>query len=93
MRVKRDLSGSATSRSPNCSAHGRRFASVHEDISGILEAVGCYRRPDEAIRRVVPGYGPGWKSKIVSSGVIEGNQLRFFLSSRSHRPEKGSRRD
>ena len=39
-----------------------------EDIAPTLEAVGCYARRDEAIRRVVPGYGPGWKSKIVLPG-------------------------
>src|SRR3954468_1589401 len=38
---------------------------VHEDISGILEALGSYRRRDECIKTVIPEYGPGWKSKIV----------------------------
>jgi NAD+ synthase len=38
---------------------------VLEDISGVLEACGCYRRRDEAIRLVVPEYGPDWKSKLV----------------------------
>ena len=39
-----------------------------EDIAPTLEAVGCYTRRDEAIARVVPGYGAGWKSKIVLPG-------------------------
>lgn len=39
-----------------------------EDIAPALEAIGCYARRDEAIRRVVPEYGPGWKSKIVLPG-------------------------
>jgi NAD+ synthase len=39
-----------------------------EDIAPTLEAVGCYARRDDAIARVVPGYGPGWKSKIVLPG-------------------------
>ena len=39
-----------------------------ENIAPTLEAVGCYARRDEAIQRVVPGYGPGWKSKIVLPG-------------------------
>ncbi|MDN6618725.1 MAG: asparagine synthase-related protein, partial [Corynebacterium variabile] len=30
--------------------------SRHEDISPMLEAFGCYRRRDDAIRRVVPEY-------------------------------------
>ncbi len=36
-----------------------------EDIAPILEACGCYRRRDEAIRRVVPEFGEGWRSKVV----------------------------
>jgi NAD+ synthase len=39
--------------------------SVVEDIAPILEAAGCYRRRDEFMRRVVPEYGTGWRSKIV----------------------------
>lgn len=39
-----------------------------EDIAPILEASGCYRRRDAAIRRVVPGFGAGWKSKVVLPG-------------------------
>jgi NAD+ synthase len=33
--------------------------------------MGCYQRRDDAIRRVVPAYGPGWRSKI----VLPGNRL------------------
>lgn len=36
-----------------------------EDITPVLEAAGCYRRRDEAIRRVVPEYGEGWRCKIM----------------------------
>jgi len=39
--------------------------SVVEDIAPILEAAGCYRRRDEFMRRLVPEYGAGWRSKIV----------------------------
>ena len=44
---------------------------VVEDITPVLEAVGCYRRRDDAIRRVEPNYGPGWASKI----LLPGNRL------------------
>uniref|UniRef100_C6E3Y6 NH(3)-dependent NAD(+) synthetase n=1 Tax=Geobacter sp. (strain M21) TaxID=443144 RepID=C6E3Y6_GEOSM len=44
---------------------------VLEEISAALEAVGCYRNYDEAVRMVVPGYGEGWKSKIVISNNME----------------------
>jgi NAD+ synthase len=36
-----------------------------EDITPVLEAAGCYRRRDDAIRRVVPQFGDGWRCKIV----------------------------
>ena len=42
-----------------------------EDIAPTLAAVGCYTRRDDAIRTVIPEYGPGWKSKI----VLPGNRL------------------
>jgi len=45
--------------------------SVTEDLTPLLEAAGCYRRRDEAIRQVVPAYGPGWRSKLVP-GVLAG---------------------
>jgi NAD+ synthase len=38
---------------------------VVEDITPVLEAFGCYRRRDDAIRSVVPEYGPGWRCKVV----------------------------
>jgi NAD+ synthase len=39
-----------------------------EDIAPILDASGCYRRRDEAIARVVPEFGAGWRSKLVLPG-------------------------
>ncbi|MGH7556076.1 MAG: NAD(+) synthase [Longimicrobiales bacterium] len=38
-----------------------------EEISGMLEAAGSYRRRDEAVRGVVPEYGAGWRMKLVLS--------------------------
>jgi NAD+ synthase len=38
---------------------------VLEDITPILNGAGCYRRRDEFIGRLVPEYGPGWRSKVV----------------------------
>jgi NAD+ synthase len=51
---------------------------IHEDISPILEAVGCYRRRDEAIRKAIPEYGTGYKAKIVLPSVIDTKSLRLF---------------
>ncbi len=52
--------------------------SVLEDISPVLAAAGCYRRRDDAIRRVVPDYGPGHRSKIVLPSVVDSDALRLY---------------
>jgi NAD+ synthase len=39
-----------------------------ENISGVLDACGAYRRRDAAIKSVVPEFGPGWSSKITVDG-------------------------
>lgn len=54
------------------------FDSVVEELTPLLEAAGCYRRYDEALQRTVPGYGPGWKSKIVLPSVIDSDSLRIY---------------
>ena len=41
------------------------------DIAPTLDAIGCYRWRDDAIRVVFPDYGDGWKNKIVISGGLE----------------------
>jgi NAD+ synthase len=51
---------------------------IHEDISGILEAVGFYRRYDAAVQSVIPEYGAGWKSKIVIPSVFAQKGFRLF---------------
>src|SRR3954447_2229307 len=48
-----------------------------EDITPALEGLGAYRRRDQAIGKLFPAYGPGWKSKIVIAGGTEGG-LNFF---------------
>ena len=50
-----------------------------EEISPVLEAAGCYRRRDEAIRGVVPEYGADWASKIVLPGeTFDTDRLNVF---------------
>lgn len=56
---------------------------VKADITSTLEAVGCYKLRDEAIRRVVPGYGPGWRTKIVVAGGMQGRINHFRLVTQS----------
>jgi NAD+ synthase len=50
-----------------------------EDIGPMLQACGCYRRRDEAIRTVVPEYASDWKCKLVLSDVATG--ARYAISS------------
>lgn len=49
-----------------------------ENISPLLDAAGCYKRRDDAIREVIPEYGEGWKCKIVLPGILDGETLSFF---------------
>jgi NAD+ synthase len=51
---------------------------AHEDITSILEASGCYKRRDEAIRSVVPDYTSACKNKIVLPSVVDDDKYRFF---------------
>jgi NAD+ synthase len=54
-----------------------------EDITPALEGLGCYRMRDEAIRKVFPEYGEGWKCKIVIAGGAQGGVNFFKLVVRS----------
>jgi NAD+ synthase len=54
-----------------------------EDITVALEGLGCYRQRDEAIRKVFPEYGEGWKNKIVIAGGAQGGFNFFKLVVRS----------
>ena len=49
------------------------------DIAPALEAIGCYRARDAAVRATLPEYGEGWKFKIVIDGGIDGRFNRFKL--------------
>lgn len=52
--------------------------SVLEEISPILESLGCYKRRDDAIRTVIPEYGEGWRNKIVLPNVIDNQGFNFY---------------
>jgi NAD+ synthase len=49
-----------------------------ESITPLLEATGCYRRRDEAIKKLIPAYEPTWKSKIVLPSVMDSDMFRLF---------------
>ena len=63
-----------------------------EDIAPTLQAIGCYRWRDEAIRALVPAYGDGWKSKIVIKGGRDGGLNHFHLVVQSPEGETSERR-
>ncbi len=55
------------------------IATVLEDITGALDGSGCYRRRDEAVRRIFPAYGPEWKLKITLPGsLLDQETLNVF---------------
>ena len=54
------------------------FDSAIEDITKILEAVGCYSRQEKAIQMAIPEYGQGWKSKIVLENILTNQGFNYF---------------
>lgn len=76
---ERDASNDeATNRARRlCENLGVRY--LVEDISAPLEAIGCYRRRDEAVRRLFPDYGEGWRHKIVISATGDGQIPHFDI--------------
>jgi len=52
--------------------------SVVEEISPMLEAVGCYRRRNDAIRLVYPDFKDSDKAKIVLPSVKDSDSFRIY---------------
>jgi NAD+ synthase len=78
MLPERDSSGFSTARGRQLAEHlGIRYEVF--DIAPALEGIGCYKWRDDAIRKVFPQYGEGWKNKIVISGGLEGQINHFQL--------------
>lgn len=75
---ERDSSDDSAVRANLLASHlGIRTETV--DIAPALEAIGCYRARDAAVRNALPEYGAGWKFKIVIDGGIAGRVNRFRL--------------
>lgn len=53
------------------------------NIAPTLEAIGCYRWRDEAVRSVIPDYAADWRMKIVITGGVGGGINRFKLVAQS----------
>jgi NAD+ synthase len=70
--------------SPDSTRLGRLVAErlgiewVLEDIRPILEAAGCYRRRDDAIREVVPEYDARYRCKIVLPDLLDADRYPLF---------------
>ncbi|MCB9422086.1 MAG: NAD(+) synthase [Ardenticatenaceae bacterium] len=65
----------------NCVAQHYGITLITENITAALQGFGCYRRRDEAIRRVFPEYdaAAGYKAKIVlPQNLLEEDSLNLF---------------
>jgi NAD+ synthase len=83
---ERDSSSDSAVRGRLLATHlGVQF--TEQDIAPALEAIGCYKWRDEAVKRAIAGYGPGWKFKIVIAGGIEGRFNHFNII--AHDPDGG----
>jgi len=52
---------------------------VKEDIDPALEALGCFRRRDAAVRRVFPDLVDGYRAKVALAGeVLDTDRLPYF---------------
>jgi NAD+ synthase len=75
---ERDSSADSAVRARLLAAHlGVRVE--EQDIQPALAAIGCYAWRDAAVRRVLPGFGEGWRFKIVIAGGREGRINVFRL--------------
>jgi len=54
-----------------------------EDLAPALEAIGCYRWRDDAVRALLPDYTPEWKIKLAISGGLQGGINHFQLVAQS----------
>lgn len=75
---EQDSSDDSAVRANILAAHlGVRTETI--DIAPTLEAIGCYRARDAAVRNALPEYAEDWKFKIVIDGGTEGRINRFRL--------------
>jgi NAD+ synthase len=68
---ERDSSGSSSKLGRMLAEH-LGVACVLHDISPTLAAIGCYSAQDEVLRRVLPGFGDGWKFKLAIAAAMAG---------------------
>jgi NAD+ synthase len=73
----KDSSADTLSMSQSVSAQ-YGFESIVEDITPILEAVGCYDRQEKAVQKLISEYGKGWKFKIALENVLHNKGFSYF---------------
>ena len=76
-------SASSSAKRGACVAQQLGIRYELEHIGATLEAIGCYRRRDAAMRAVFPAYTAQWKSKIAIAGGTQGGVNFFKLVVRS----------
>ena len=60
-----------------CKKYGVKY--IIEDITGALEGFGCYKRRDDAIRRIFPEFDNSYKAKIIlPDKLLEKDTLNVF---------------
>lgn len=59
-------------------AEALRVRFTVENIAPILKAAQCYERRDEAVRRVVPEYGDGYRCRIVLPSAHDPQRYALF---------------
>jgi len=80
--------------SPDSTTRGRELVEtlgiehLEVDITPVLIALGCYVERDAAIKRVIPEYGDGWRSKIAIAGSGKGQIASFRLIAESPSRER-----
>ncbi len=80
--------------SPGSTTRGRELVEMlgiehlEVDITPVLTAFGCYAQRDAAIKRVIPAYGDGWRSKIAIAGSGKGQIASFRLIAESPSGER-----
>jgi NAD+ synthase len=80
--------------SPDSTTRGRELVEtlgiehLEVDITPVLTALGCYVERDAAIKRVIPEYGDGWRSKIAIAGSGKGQIASFRVIAESPSGER-----
>ncbi len=60
-----------------CNTYGIKY--IIEDITGALEGFGCYRRRDEAIKRIFPEFDNSYRAKIIlPDNLLDKDSLNVF---------------